>query len=221
MKKIILSLVSGLFLISTASADIGLNIGVTGTTALFVATGSESQTDADGLEGTTIQDDTEMGAGGFASIFIEKEFGRFAIGYDHTPEVFSTDTAETLKNDQRTANSAAVTVSTNKVQVDFDEMNQIYVKAMVTENMYVRAGAMSVDVKTNETLETGSTYGDTSLDGTSIGIGYHKELDNTLFIRVEGQYMSFDGVTLSSNDNTLKLKNLDGVTGSISVGKAF
>ena len=221
MKKIILSLVSVLFLFSTASADIGLNVGISGTTALFVATGNETQTDADGNEGTTKQEDTEMGAGGYASIFIEKEFGRFAIGYNHTPEVFSTETAETLKNDQQTANVDTVTVATNTVQVDFDEMNQVYVKAMVTDNLYIRAGAMSVDVKTNESLGTGSAYGDTSLDGTSFGLGYHKELDNTLFIRVDGQYMSFDGVTLSSLDNTLQLKNLNGVTATLSVGKSF
>ena len=221
MKKIILSLVSVLFLFSTASADIGLNVGISGTTALFVATGNETQTDADGNEGTTKQEDTEMGAGGYASIFIEKEFGRFAIGYNHTPEVFSTETAETLKRDQQTANSDTVTVATNTVQVDFDEMNQVYVKAMVTDNLYIRAGAMSVDVVTNESLGTGSTYGNTSLDGTSIGVGYHKEFDNTMFLRVEGAYMAFDGVTLSSADNTLKLKNLDGVTGTVSIGKAF
>ena len=221
MKKIILSLVSVMFLFLTASADIGLNVGISGTTALFVATGNETQTDADGNEGTTKQEDTEMGAGGYASIFIEKEFGRFAIGYNHTPEVFSTETAETLKRDQQTANVDTVTVATNTVQVDFDEMNQVYVKAMVTDNLYIRAGAMSVDVKTNESLGTGSAYGDTSLDGTSFGLGYHKELDNTLFIRVDGQYMSFDGVTLSSLDNTLNLKNLNGVTATLSVGKSF
>ena len=221
MKKIILSLVSAMFLISTASADIGLNIGISGTSALFVATGNESQTDTDGLEGTTKQEDTEMGAGTYASIFVEKEFGIFAIGYTHTPDVLSTETAETHKNDQRTEGSETSTASTNTVQVDFNEMNEVYAKIMVTENMFVKAGAMSVDVVTNENLETGSTYGNTSLDGTSIGVGYHKEFDNTMFLRVEGAYMAFDGVTLSSADNTLKLKNLDGVTGTVSIGKAF
>ena len=87
--------------------------------------------------------------------------------------------------------------------------------------MTQRINARNDGVKTNESLETGSTYGDTSLDGTSVGIGYHKELDNTLFIRVDGQYMSFDGVTLSSLDNTLNLKNLNGVTATLSVGKSF
>ena len=217
MKKIILSLVSVMFLISTASADIGVNIGITGTTALFVATGSETNAGADLTEKNS---DTEFGAGSYGSVFIEKTFGRFALGYEHTPDVLSTDTVETMKQDM-TGGEQVHVERENKVQVDFDEMNQVYIKAMVTDNMYVRAGAMSVDVVTNESLATGSTYGNTSLDGTSIGVGYHKELVNTLFFRVEGQYLTFDGVTLSSNDNTLKLKNLDGVQGSISVGKSF
>ena len=42
-----------------------------------------------------------------------------------------------------------------------------------------------------------------------------------MFVRVEGSYMDFDGVTLTANDNTIKLKSLDGVTGKISIGKSF
>ena len=223
MKKIILSLVSVMFLISTASADLGVNVGISGPMGLFVASGSETQTDVDGAEGTTKQTDTEVGAGGFGSIFIEKEIGRFAIGYDHTPELFSTDTAETLKRDQDTANSAAVTVRENTVQVDFNEMNQIYVKAMLTDNLYVRVGAMEIEVVTNESLNTGSSYGNTTLDGNSIGFGYHAEIENMgLFYRIDGQYQTFDSVSLSGGaDNTINLRNLDGVVGSISVGKSF
>ena len=223
MKKIILSLVSVMFLISTASADLGVNIGITGSTALFVASGNEVQTDADGLQGTQTDSETEIGAFSTGSFFIEKEIGRFALGYDHTPDMFSTDTTETLQSDQRTANSAAVTVSVNTIQVDFNEMNQIYLKAMLTDNLYIRAGAMEIEVVTNESLTTGSTYGNTTLDGTSIGFGYHKEIENMgLFYRIDGQYQTFDAVSLSGGaDNTINLKNLDGVVGSISIGKSF
>ena len=223
MKKIILSLVSVMFLISTASADLGVNIGITGSTALFVASGNEVQTDADGLQGTQTDSETEIGAFSTGSFFIEKEIGRFAIGYDHTPDMFSTDTTETLQSDQRTANSAAVTVSVNTIQVDFNEMNQIYLKAMLTDNLYIRAGAMEIEVVTNENLTTGSVYGNTTLDGTSIGFGYHKEIENMgLFYRIDGQYQTFDAVSLSGGaDNTINLKNLDGVVGSISIGKSF
>ena len=215
MKKIILSLVSVMFLISTASAEIGVNIGVSGTTALFAATGSETNSSI------TVEDsDTEIGAGGYGSVFFEKELGKFAVGVDFTPNVFETDTAETAKQDQRTENSDAVTVSTNKVQVDFENMYNLYAAFNVTDNMYVKAGMLTVDVITNEDLGTGSAYGNTTLDGTSIGVGYHKE-EGALFVRLEGQYMSFDGVSLTSADNTIKLKNLDGVTGTVSIGKSF
>ena len=223
MKKIILSLVSVMFLISTASADLGVNIGITGSTALFVASGNEVQTDADGLQGTQTDSETEIGAFSTGSFFIEKEIGRFALGYDHTPDMFSTDTTETLQSDQRTANVATVTVSENSIQVDFNEMNQIYVKAMLTDNLYIRAGAMEIEVVTNESLTTGSSYGNTTLDGTSIGFGYHKEIENMgLFYRIDGQYQTFDAVSLSGGaDNTINLRNLDGVVGSVSIGKSF
>ena len=223
MKKIILSLVSVMFLISTASADLGVNVGITGSTALFVASGNEVQTDTGGLQGTQKESDTEIGAFSSGSFFIEKTLGRFALGYDHTPDLFSTETTETQMTDQRTANSATATSSVNTIQVDFNEMNQIYLKAMVTENLYIRAGVMELEVQTNEALTTGSTYGNTNLDGTSVGFGYHKEIDRMgLFYRIEGQYQTFDAISLSGGaDNTINLRNLDGVVGSISVGKSF
>ena len=54
-------------------------------------------------------------------------------------------------------------------------------------------------------------------------LGYHADFD-THFVRIEGTYMDFDGVTLTSStnsDNTVTLKSLDGVTGKISVGMSF
>ena len=221
MKKIILSLISGLFLFSQTASAAGLNVGVSGTMGLFAATGSESQTDADGLEGTTVQEDTEIGAGGWASIFLEGTMGKVTLGVDYVPEPFSTETAETRKHDQQTAGSDAVTNGQNTVQVDFEELTTIYLSVAVTDNLYVKGGFSSIDVITNESLHTGSTYGNTTLDGTTLGVGYNYSLDNGMFVRAEGNYISFDGVSLTSNDNTIKLKNLDGVTGAISIGKSF
>ena len=217
MKKIILSLVSVMFLISTASAEIGVNIGVSGTMGLFAATGSEEQTG----EKTDKHQDSEIGAGGWGSVFLEKEIGRFAIGVDFVSDVFSTDTVETQMTDKRTENSDAATSGVNKVQVDFEDLATLYATFNVTDNLYVKAGMSTIEVITNESLNTGSAYGNTTLDGSSIGFGYNMDMDNGLFVRAEGNYMSFDGVSLTSADNTIKLKNLDGVTGTISVGKSF
>jgi hypothetical protein len=217
MKKIILSLVSALFLFSTASAEIGVNIGLSGTTGLFAATGSEEQTG----EKTDKHQDSEIGAGAWGSIFFEKELGRFAIGVDYVSDVFSTDTVETQMTDKRTENSDTATSGVNSVQVDFEDLTTLYATFNVTDTLYVKAGMSSVEVITNESLNTGSSYGNTTIDGSSIGIGYNMDMDNGLFVRAEGNYMSFDGASLTSNDNTIKLKNLDGVTATLSVGKSF
>ena len=112
-------------------------------------------------------------------------------------------------------------VSENKVQVDFEDLTTMYATFDVTDNLYVKAGISSVEVITNENLTTGSSYGNTTLDGTSLGVGYDMDMDNGLFVRAEGNYMNFDGASLTSNDNTIKLKNLDGVTAAILVGKSF
>ena len=217
MKKIILSLVSVMFLISTASAEIGVNIGVSGTMGLFAATGSEEQTG----EKTDKHQDTEIGAGGWGSVFFEKEIGRFAIGVDFVSDVFSTDTVETQMTDKRTENSDTATSGVNSVQVDFEDLTTLYATFNVTDNLYVKAGMSTIEVITNESLNTGSAYGNSTLDGSSIGFGYNMDMDNGLFVRAEGNYMTFDGVSLTSADNTIKLKNLDGLTGKISVGKSF
>jgi hypothetical protein len=215
MKKIILSVVSALFLFQTASAEIGVNIGVSGTTALFVATAAESR----GTRATG--QDSEIGAGGFGSVFFEKELGRFAIGVDYVSDVLSTDTVETRRTVQQTANVDTASSVEQKVQVDFEDLTTLYATFNVTDTLYVKAGMSTVEVITNETLGTGSAYGNTTMDGSSIGFGYNMDMDSGFFIRAEGNYMSFDSVSLVSLDNTIKVKNLDGVAATLSVGKSF
>ena len=80
-----------------------------------------------------------------------------------------------------------------------------------------------MDVITKENLGTGSTYGNTSVDGTTMSVGYNKDFDNGMFARLEGTYMEFGGTSLTSSSGSQKIAidNLDGVTGKISVGKSF
>jgi hypothetical protein len=83
---------------------------------------------------------------------------------------------------------------------------------------------MEIDLTTNEKLGTGSAYGNTSLDGSTIGAGVHIEKDNGLFFRFEVNEQSFDGVTLTSTTNSankVTVTDLDGTTAKLSIGKAF
>lgn len=223
MKKLITTAFGLLLFINSASAEVGINVGISGQLGLFAATATETDT---GTHGTTTGDnetnsDSEFIGLGYASIFVEKELGRFAIGVDYVPSALETETSETIVDDQK--DGAATAKKTNKVQVDFEDLTTIYLALNVTENAYVKAGYMQVDVITNESLGTGSTYGDTDLNGTSIGIGYHKDFDNGVFLRAEGNYMEFDGasVTSSSGSQKISLDSLDGVSGKLSLGKSF
>ena len=223
MKKIIITLISGLYLFATsASAEMGLNIGISGTGGIFGATAKETHSVDSGANAGSTDEDTEIASVGYPSAFLEKEFadGRFAIGLEYVPVAFESDTAETTKQDME-PDATSRTAVENRVQVDLEDLTTIYVSFALTEGMYVKAGIASMEVITNENLATGSSYGNTTLDGTVLGVGYNMDFDNGMFARVEGEYMSFDGVSLSANDNTITLKNLDGLSGKLSLGRSF
>ena len=226
MKKIILTLFLGLFMFTTkASAELGINVGISGQLGLYAATATEFD---EGTHGTTSGPDetnkeSEFLALGYGSVFIEKTLGQYLlVGIDYVPSALESETNESLRNDKTTG--ATFTQVTNKVQVDFEDLTTYYIGLNLGDSgAYVKAGIVTVDVITNETLGTGSTYGNTDLDGTLIGLGYNKDFDNGLFVRAEGAYTEFDGasVTSSTTVNKITLNNLDGVTGKISIGKSF
>ena len=221
MKKLLLSVVFSVLYVTSASADLGVNVGVSGNAGLFAASANESHTTAAG----TNQNGTEHGSAGWASIFIEKTIGdRLLLGLDYVPAALETDTVETAKSDKTDIGQDVGTIVTNKLQIDFEDLTSIYVAAKLTDNFYLKAGAMTVDVTTNESLGTGGAYGNFDLDGTVYGMGYNATNDNGTFFRFEGNYLQFDGKTLTNNNDSvksIKLKNLDGISGKISFGKTF
>ncbi len=224
MKKLIIGTVISMFSIFSASAEVGINVGISGSAGAFYASATEVDT---GTHGTTTdtnetRDDNDVLGLGWSSVFVEKTIGdRFAIGLELVPDALASETDETVRMDKTTNDTQ--TAKTNKVQVDFEDLTTLYVVFNVMENAYIRAGMMTVDVETNETLATGSSYGNTDLDGTVFGIGWNKSLDNGIFFRAEGNYMEFDGASLTSSSGSQKitLDNLEGVSGKLSVGKSF
>ena len=220
MKKTILATIFSVFYLTSVSADVGVNVGFSGQVGIFAASGTENV--AGTGTGTRSHNGSEHGEAGWGSVFIEKTLGsRLAIGVDYVPGALETETTESVRYDKTTTDTR--TAKENTVQVDFDELTTLYLTAKLNDNLYIKAGMMEVDVITNESLATGSTYGNTSLDGTMLGIGYNNTFDNGLFIRAEGNYMDFDGASLTSsaNSNDVKIDQLHGVSAKLSVGQSF
>ena len=223
MKKITI-LITGLMLAAfTAQAEIraGLSLSagvfdVDGASEKF--SGSHSSGAGSTVTKKSTGDDAE-GLFGIGSIFVEKSFGKFALGLDYVPHSLETDTTE---NTQTSSDSSDAGV--NKVQVDFENLMTVYGTIALNDNVYAKVGYMEVDVNTNEVLATGGSYGNTSLDGYVLGLGYNRDLDNGAFVRVEANYMEFDGATLTNTADSAKSVTADGITGygaKLSIGKAF
>ena len=221
MKKLLLTAVMSFLYVTSASADLGVNVGASAQLGVFSASGHESDT------GTSLKKDTgsETAAAGWGSVFLEVTMAdRVMVGIDYVPNALSSDTVTTAKSDMGVDAQAQTTVE-NKVQVDFDDLMTAYAGIMLTENLYVKAGIVQVDVQTNETMATGAKYADTDMDGSMLGIGYHNVLDNGIFFRVEGTYMDLGGLNLTStgtaSTSKVTINSLDGASGKLSIGKSF
>jgi len=223
MKKTLIGLVISMFWIVSASADVGARLGVTGNAALYAATATELDT---GSHGTTTdfdesQTQSEYLGAVYGSVFAEVGFGPAFVGVDYLPGSIDTEESTTEVGDKTT--SATSTAVTNKVKVEFENLTNFYVGIRILDSFFVKAGTLSVDLNTKENLGTGSTYGNTTVDGEMVGVGMDKVMDNGMFFRVEGQYSEFDSASLTSSSGSQKITmdSLDGVIAKISFGKAF
>ena len=221
MKKTICAIILASFAyIPYASAEAGLRIGLSAQAGLFSASGKETSTETAGLNAHR-DNDTEVAGVAYSSVFVEGTFNdKVMVGIDYVPESLSSDTVESVKQDKTSA--ATYSVKTNTLQVDFNELTTFYAGFHITDSSYIKAGIVTVDVVTNENLGTGGSYGDTSLDGTVVGFGFHNQYDR-LFWRLEANYMDFDGATVNSSnsDNKVSINQLDGLTAKISIGTSF
>jgi len=225
MKKLTI-LISGFMLLAfTAQAEIRAGLSLTaGAFEVDGASEKFSGSHSSGAGSTvtkkaSAEGDEAEGLFGIGSIFVEKSFGKFALGLDYVPHSLDSETTE---NTQTSTDSSDAGV--NKVSVDFENMMTLYGTIALNDNVYAKAGYMEVDVKTNEVLATGGSYGNTSLDGFVLGLGYNRDLDNGAFVRVEASYMDFDGASLTNTADSAKSVTVDGITGygaKLSIGKAF
>lgn len=227
MKKIVTTIFALLFASSSYAIEkpqfsVGLSLAagvfeVDGASEKF--TGSHSSGAGSTLTKNSTGDDAEA-LYGIGSIFLEAKFNdKFVLGVDYVPHTLDTETTE---NAQTSTDGSGA--GTNKVQVDFEDYTTVYAALYLNENIYAKAGYVQVEAITNEVLATGGSYGDHTFDGYTLGLGYDRDLDNGAFIRFEGNYTDFDGVTSTNTADTAKSITVDGISGygaKVSIGKSF
>ena len=200
MRKILIGLSAGAALlfgtVSTFAAD-GLGVGVALSAAGISTSGSETETGSQSAETTNASVSNRVLIG---SVFAEYTKGLFTVGIDYVP--FDADVSDKTKtrNDMETSvTSTATTTSTARTQsaqAQISDHLTAYVE--VGSAAYLKAGYVQVTVNTQESLGTGSTYGNADLNGVLLGVGYKGDWGSNAFYKLEGTYTNYDSLSITS-----------------------
>jgi len=232
MKKITIAFLMLLGTFSMASAELGVNIGVSGSIGEYKVNGFESE----GTERNSHTGETTIGALG--SVFFEKSlnflpgpFSRITVGYDMVTHEVNTGTQSRVDRDILGISALSANGTTlinerskNTVSATLDNINTMYVMAHLTSFLYIKAGLQEMDITTTESLTSGSVYGNASTEGTILAIGLEATTDAGIFMRLEVNNVEYDNVTIASStnvDNTVTLNEFDGTAAKLSIGKTF
>ena len=219
--------------ISLANAE-KFSIGVTATGAVFEADGASevfSGDHAGNRSSTTVTkssadegEDAEA-AVAMGSIFFEvAPNDKFSVGINYVPHSMDSETTENIQNIGNLPADPGSGEKRNTVKISFEDLTTIYALANINDNVYAKVGYVEVDIITDENLATGGAYGNTTLDGYSIALGYSMDMADGMFARIEASYMDLDGASLTNDNDTTKSVKVDGISGygaGISIGKSF
>tara|TARA_B110000503_G_scaffold31144_1_gene50308 strand:- start:424 stop:1074 length:651 start_codon:yes stop_codon:yes gene_type:complete len=216
MKKLLIISASILLAFANVNA-VEKRIGIAAGYTNVEADGTETLKDSSKKASKSVDDNTVI-----PSIFFELAADNgFGLGIEHVPGSADIGTQSRTDDDEETAGN-------NKASAEIDGLTSLYAIKTFDNGLFLKAGMTQTDVITKETLATGSTYGNKSVDGKLIGIGIHKTRDNGVFFRASAEYTDYDSFKLTSGvadavtgtTNTIDA-DVDTTAFKISIGKAF
>ena len=211
MKKIFLTIALALFSFSTLNAG-GFSVGVKGSYIEIEASGTEA--DKDGTADTSTRTKSVENDAFIAAIYAEysmddaswgAEGNGITIGLEHIPgsadvsDKFSrTDTELSITGDVDTASNTVIRTASAEV----DNFNNLYLELPLYNSIFLRTGYTEMDVTTLETGDGGnsSTYGNTTVDGLNLGIGF-KGISGNMTWKLAYEQTDFDTLSLNSSQS--------------------
>ena len=218
MKKLIIAITSAFMLFATSAMSMDMRpvVGISGNSAVYAATGIEENYN----EAGTAVDTTSRVTGAFnesyVSVFAEMSLNDvISVGLDYVP--ITIDTPENVSQENEP--------NENKVYASFEDLTTIYAKINVPlGGTYLKVGYSTVNVISKEVMSSGSKYGNDRTDAVVFGLGYAHEVSDGLAVRAEITGSEFTDVNTSNgatNKNTIKVEDMIGARGTISIVKSF
>jgi len=220
MKKITITLLTSFLLMFNANAQVSM--GVSGTAVYYDASGEETVKTSN-----TKNSKSDSGVAPIASLFIEKELDTgVTVGLDVVPYGAKVADFNNARTDTDT-DDASDTAGNNKGDINFKNLVTLYASKNLDNGMFAKFGVSRMTIETDESVATGSTYGDENIMGITVGLGAQRDLNDGAFVRVEGNVSRFKGATFDGSTDSDSVKNkieLDDFTTAgikLSVGKTF
>lgn len=227
MKKYILILSTFFGLIVAPTISNAFTVGISLSDNSLDTAGKED-VDSNGTIDATknVTDDFKIG-----SIFIENTAvaanGRFGVtlGLDLIPFDADIDKRSISQSSVKGASDGAATSGTNSVEGTVEKHMTLYVQpgVMVGGSMvYVTGGLVRADINGRSTSLSHTDINETKdLDGTKIGVGIKRELDNGFVVKLDYAETSYDTVTFTTSNNTKATADLDNTAIALSIGRSF
>ena len=199
MKKIAINFLAVLFISAlsfTKAFAAEYTMGISGAVVNLQAEGTETETGAVSADTDSASVSNTFATG---SIFAEAKFGKLAFGVDYVPmDADVSDATHTRPELETSVTGDDDETSTSRTQTAAAEVSDhitLYANYYFTDAIYLHLGYASVDVSTNESLDTGSKYGNVNIDGIQYGLGIQMT-DN---LRLEANYTDYDDVKITSS----------------------
>ena len=218
MKKLLASFCTAFFLISVpASAEIGF-----GVTAAFTKIDSDgSEKELTGNEESNAGSASEDAIIGEAFLEVIADNG-FVLGISYVPvrELGAKSRTDAL-TDHGGNESGVGDTGTYKASAELESLVMLYTEIPVGP-IYAKLGLQHADISTLESLNSGSTYSDISVNGKTVGIGYKGDFGGNLYYKGEISRTMFDDISVNNNNNTHAVHaDIDAIAYSLSVGYKF
>ena len=191
MKKILITTAAIMFASANAFAASlsDLSFGVSGTAFYYDASGTETTKSS----GETA-DSSETGVAPMASIFAETETATgVVVGLEVMPYAAKVGSGAMNSDDD------AETSGVNSVDVNFKNHITLYAEYpnAFTDGGFFKAGLHRVTVETDDSLSTGSKYGDEDLTGIMLGFGKRGDTPNG-FYKIAAEVSYYGGETFNA-----------------------
>ena len=236
MKKLISALFASLCLVafqgSAQANDVSFTVGVAGNQGGYHAKGTETIADADDAKGNNTASVTSE-AGVFEdshpSVFFEMNIGdNMSVGAEFALSDITTPSNTNARLDKLATNGDGDVTPTqvdNTAKASFSDKTTVYIQARLLGGLYSKIMYHNVNVVTEETLGTGGSYPDATLEGLGIGMGYQHDFDNLgMFVRAEvtaSGYEDAKAINAGDVNKVITVDSIYGAEGSIRIGKTF